>query len=131
MDYRNEISECHLIIERAMMNYACEVLGRASKTAKDYADSMERYLPRFMEQRMGIVVKSIYDILDLKSLQSIYDRIKNNPEWMHYNRHSHASTFTSGLKCYMQFIQSEYYPTQKKLSGLLDEAEKIIVIRRS
>lgn len=121
MDYRNEISERHLIIERAMMSYACEVLGRASKTAKDYAESMERYLPRFMEQRMGIVVKSIYDIHDLKLLQSIYDRIKNNPEWMYYNRHSHASTFTSGLKCYMRFLQSEYYPAQKKLSGSLDE----------
>lgn len=50
---------------------------------------------------------------------------------MYYNHYSHASTFISGLKCYMQFIQSEYYPTQKKLSGLLDETEKIIVIRRS
>lgn len=59
-----------------MMSYTCEVLGRASKTEKDYAESMERYLPGFMELRMDIVVKSIYDILDMKSLQSIYDRIK-------------------------------------------------------
>lgn len=107
---REEISEQHLIIRRAMIKYACEFLGRAPKTAKDYTESMERYLPRFMEKNMGIYVYSIYDILSLKQLQNIYDQITNNAEWMQYNRRSHGSTFTSGLKCYIQFIQSEYYP---------------------
>lgn len=112
---RIEISEYHLIIRRAMIKYACEVLGRAPKTARDYTESMERYLPRFMENKMGIIVNSVYDILDLNVLQSIYDRIKNNHEWMQYNKNSHGSTFTSGLKCYMSFIQSNYYPIQNEL----------------
>lgn len=42
---REEISERHLIIRRAMIKYACEFLGRTPKTAKDYTESMERYLP--------------------------------------------------------------------------------------
>lgn len=120
MKDRIDICEQHLIIREALKKYACEVLGRAPKTAKDYTESLERYLPRFMETRMGIVVNSIYDILDLNRLQNIYDRIKNNREWMSYNTHSHASTFTSGLKCYMQFIQSDYYPVKKELSKSLD-----------
>lgn len=113
---RINISERHLIIQKAMIDFACNVLNRAPKTAKDYTESMERYLPRFMERNMGIQVCSIYDILDLDRLQDIYDRIKNNQEWMSFNKRSHASTFTSGLKCYMQFIQSEYYPFGKNNS---------------
>lgn len=120
MKDRIDICEQHLMVRRAMIKYACEVLGRAPKTAKDYTESMERYLPRFMEDKMGIVVGSIYDILDLDQLQNIYDRIRNNREWMAYNAHAHASTFTSGLKCYMQFIQSDYYPVKKKLPEPLD-----------
>lgn len=111
---REEISERHLIIRRAMIKYACDFLGRAPKTAKDYTESMERYLPRFMEKNMGIYVYSIYDIFDLEQLQNIYDKIKNNNEWMQYNKRSHGSTFTSGLKCYIQFIQSDYYPKTKQ-----------------
>ena len=53
---REEISERHLIIRRAMIKYACEFLGRTPKTAKDYTESMERYLPRFMEKNMGLFV---------------------------------------------------------------------------
>lgn len=117
---RLNISERHLIIREAMKRYACDVLGRAPKTVKDYTESMERYLPRFMENNMGIVVGSIYDILDLDKLQNIYDRILNNEEWRSYNIHSHASTFTSGLKCYMQFIQSDYYPGKKVLPKIFD-----------
>lgn len=113
---RINISEQHLIVRRAMIDYACNVMKRAPKTAKDYTESMERYLPRFMEVNMGIKVCSIYDILDLNQLQNIYDRIKDNQKWMSFNKHSHASTFTSGLKCYMQFIQSEYYPFSKTKS---------------
>ena len=114
MKDRIDICEKHLIIREALKKFACEVLGRAPKTAKDYTESMERYLPRFMESNMGIVISSIYDILDLNQLQNIYDRIRNNREWMSYNTHAHASTFTSGLKCYMQFIQSDYYPVKEK-----------------
>lgn len=114
MKDRIHICERHLIIRNALKRYACEILCRAPKTAKDYTESLERYLPRFMENKMGIVVNSIYDILDLNQLQNIYDRIKSNKEWMEYNRHAHASTFTSGLKCYMQFIQSDYYPVKEK-----------------
>lgn len=120
---RINISERHLIIREAMIRYVCEELQRAPKTAKDYTESMERYLPRFMEGNMNIVVDSIYDILDLKLLQNIYDRIKNNREWMRYNQRSHASTFTSGLKCYMQFIQSPYYPTKEELLVPVDTKE--------
>lgn len=114
MKDRIDISEKHLIIREALKKFACEVLGRAPKTAKDYTESMERYLPRFMGNNMGIVIGSIYDIHDLNQLQNIYDRIRNNREWMAYNTHAHASTFTSGLRCYMQFIQSDYYPVKEK-----------------
>ena len=71
MKDRIDISEKHLIIREALKKFACEVLGRAPKTAKDYTESMERYLPRFMENNMGIVIGSIYDIHDLNQLQNI------------------------------------------------------------
>ena len=71
MKDRIDICEKHLIIREALKKFACEVLGRAPKTAKDYTESMERYLPRFMESNMGIVISSIYDILDLNQLQNI------------------------------------------------------------
>ena len=107
---RLNISEEHFIIRRALMKFAQEVLGRSSKTAKDYTESMERYLPRFMEEKMNIFVQSIYDVHDLAFLQSIHDQIINNQEWKKYNQNKHASTFTSGLKCYIRFHQSDYYP---------------------
>lgn len=107
---RLNISEEHMIIRRAMMKFAQEVLGRSPKTAKDYTETMERYLPRFMESRMNIYVFSIYDVHDLALLQQIHDRILDNKEWKEYNQKKHACTFTSGLKCYIQFHQSDYYP---------------------
>ena len=52
------------------MKFAQEVLGRSPKTAKDYTESMERFLPRFMEEYMNIYVYSIYDVHDLEFLQN-------------------------------------------------------------
>lgn len=107
---RLKISEEHTIIRQAMIRFAQEVLGRASKTAKDYTESMERFLPRFMENYMNINVQSIYDVHDLEFLQNIHDQIKNKQEWKEYNAKKHGCTFTSGLKCYIEFHQSDYYP---------------------
>lgn len=113
-----------MIIREAMINYACQVLGRSPKTAKDYTESMERYLPRFMKTYMSIEnVESIYDIHELKQLESIYNRIKENREWMEINQRSHGSTFTSGLKCYMKFIQSDYYPFKEERHILFDSTK--------
>lgn len=107
---RLNISEEHIIIRQAMIRFAQDVLRRAPKTAKDYTESMERFLPRFMENYMNINVQSIYDVHDLEFLQNIHDQIKNKKEWKEYNAKKHGCTFTSGLKCYIEFHQSEYYP---------------------
>jgi hypothetical protein len=74
---RLNIPEEHIIIRQAMISFAQDVLRRALKTAKDYTESMERFLPRFMEDYMNINVLSIYNIHDLEFLQSIHDQIKN------------------------------------------------------
>lgn len=105
------LSQHHQVIHDQMIKFACNVLGRSYKTAHDYTESMERYLPRFMRNFMHLEnsTDSIYDIVNLEYLNFIYDSIKNNDEWNQYNKNSHASTLTSGLKCYIQFIQSEYY----------------------
>ena len=116
---RLNISEEHIIIRRALMKFAQDVLGRSPKTAKDYTESMERFLPRFMEKYMNINVYSIYDVHDLEFLQNIHDQIKNKTEWKEYNARKHGSTFTSGLKCYIEFHQSDYYP-----SKLYDKVEQ-------
>ena len=74
---RLKVSEEHILIRQALMKFAQEVLGRSPKTAKDYTESMERFLPRFMEKYMNIKVYSIYDVHDLEFLQNIHDQIKN------------------------------------------------------
>lgn len=107
---RLKISEEHILIRQALVKFAQEVLGRSPKTAKDYTESMERFLPRFMEKYMNINVYSIYDVHDLEFLQNIHDQIKNKQEWKEYNARKHGCTFTSGLKCYIAFHQSDYYP---------------------
>lgn len=38
MKDRIDICEKHLIIREALKKFACEVLGRAPKTAKDYTE---------------------------------------------------------------------------------------------
>ena len=101
----------HQVIHDAFILYTENVVGRSPKTAKDYTESMERYLPRFMRDRMKIEgVQSIYDIKDVKFMQQIHDDIIANKEWAAYNQKSHASTFTSGLKRYIEFYQSAYFP---------------------
>ena len=110
---RLKVSEEHILIRQALMKFAQEVLGRSPKTAKDYTESMERFLPRFMEKYMNIKVYSIYDVHDLEFLQNIHDQIKNKQEWKEYNARKHGCTFTSGLKCYIEFHQSDYYPFKR------------------
>ena len=117
---RLKLSEEHILIRQALMKFAQEVLGRSPKTAKDYTESMERFLPRFMEKYMNINVYSIYDVHDLEFLQNIHDQIKNKQEWKEYNARKHGCTFTSGLKCYIEFHQSDYYPF--KVCGKLEQA---------
>lgn len=106
------LTQRHQVIHDQMIKFACNVLGRSNKTANDYAESMERYLPRFMKNFMHIenAASSIYDIMNIEYLNYLYDSIKKNEVWNQYNKHSHASTLTSGLRCYILFIQSEYYP---------------------
>lgn len=123
-----KISEEHMIIRRAMMTFAQEVLGRSPKTSKDYTESMERYLPRFMENYMGIHVPSIYDEHDLAFLQEIHDKIRNNAEWNEYNKKKHACTFTSGLKCYIQFLQSDYYPFKRNVATISEEEQSFVFV---
>ena len=106
------LSQRHQLVHNRLIQFACEVLGRSPKTDKDYTETLERYLPRFMKNAMHInnSVDSVYDIINMDYLQFWHDSICNNENWNQYNKHSHASTFTSGLKCYIKFIQSEYYP---------------------
>ncbi len=97
-------------IREAYVNFICNVQKKAPRTAKHFYESMERYLPRFMEENMNINVHSIYEITDVKILQMIYDSILSQPEWKQYNKHSRGSTMTLGIKYYIALLQSEYYP---------------------
>lgn len=91
----------NLLIEYATTVYVVKGGGNASpKTAKDYCESMERYLPKEAKNRFGIdFPQTAYDVLDVNRLQQIHDIIDENPEWKEYDRISHGSTFRGGLKC--------------------------------
>ena len=104
------LSMHEMTIREAYMNFICNVQKKAPRTAKHFYESMERYLPRFMETNMNIHVHCIYEITDVNTLQMIHDRILSRPEWKQYNQDSRGSTMTSGLKSYIALLKSEYYP---------------------
>ena len=107
---RLALSNHEMIIREAYVNFICNVQNKKPRTAKHFYESMERYLPRFMEEKMNINVHSIYEITNIGTLQMIHDRILNTPEWKQYNEHSRGSTMTLGLRYYIALLKSEYYP---------------------
>lgn len=112
---RLKLSAREEVIRKAFVYFICEVQKKSPKTAKHYYESMERYLPRFIEEKMSFYVHSIYDITDVKILQDIHDNILNKPEWKYINSHSHGSTFTLGLRSYIALLKSEHYPFPDKV----------------
>lgn len=104
------LTEFQQIIHNLLIVYAESVLGRTSKTARDYTESMERYLPKEARFRFGIEFpETAYDVLDVNELQKVHDIIEENSEWKEYDRISHGSTFRSGLKCLIAMKQDEEF----------------------
>lgn len=110
-----------LFIEYATQVYTVKGGGHASKkTAKDYSESMERYLPKEARTQFGIdFPQTAYDILDINRLQQIHDLIEENPEWKDYDKVSHASTFRSGLKCLIALKSDMAFLNSKGISQTL------------
>lgn len=118
---RLKISNREMVIREALVKFVCEAHKKRPSTAKHIYESMERYLPRFMEKHMGIYVHTIYDITDIDQLQDIRESILATPSWKQINVKSHGSTFTIGLKYYTMFLQSEYYPFHLDNDAVIEE----------
>lgn len=118
-----ELTEFQKLVHELLIEYATTVYvvkggGNASlKTAKDYCESMERYLPKEAISRFGIdFPQTAYDVLDVNRLQQVHDIIDQNPEWKEYDKISHGSTFRGGLKCLIALKNDLAFLNHKRIA---------------
>lgn len=111
-----ELNDYQKLMHDLLLEYACTAFvirgGKHAsfKTAKDYTESLERYLPKEAKTRFHIVFpETAYDVLDVNRLQEIQDIINANPEWKLYDRKSHGSTFRRGLQCLIELKKDKMF----------------------
>lgn len=107
-----------LLIAYATNAYAAANAGRALalKTAKEYAASMEQYLPKDAKVRFGIdFPDTAYDVIDVNELRRVHDMIENKPEWKKYDIKSHGSTYRGGLKCLIAMREDTAFLQKNKI----------------
>ena len=92
------------IIRGEFIAYLRNVVGRKGKTPIHLTDSLERRVSVFTRENVDSGFSCIYDYKDIELLELILDRLKDDAEWMVYNKR-HASTLTSGLQHYINFLQ--------------------------
>lgn len=99
------------IIREEFVAYLRNVVGRRGKTPVHLTDSLERRVSVFARENGGYPeFTCVYDYQDVELLELILGRLRNNADWMAYNKR-HASTLTSGLQHYIKFLQ--YRNTQE------------------
>lgn len=94
----------HQQIHHAFSEYVCQKHHLAAKTAEHFTMTLERYLPRFLNQHQIDSHSSIYDITPPDRLEQIRQQILQQPEWKKFDQKSHGSTFVSSLKYYRLYL---------------------------
>ena len=121
VDKMKELSAFQQKMHDLLIEYATSIYPprpRAQKTAKDYTESLERYLPKEAKNRFGIdFPDTAYDIKQISELQRIHDMIEDNPEWKKYDQVCHASTFRSGLKCLISMLSDKNFMSEHNVFG--------------
>ena len=81
--------------------YLVDVVGL--KTPEHLTESLERRAQIFARENIGASFTCVYDYSDTSFIQKILDDLKNNSDWMHYNKR-HAGTITNSLQHYINFL---------------------------
>lgn len=96
----------------AFISYLRNVVGRKGKTPIHLTDSLERRIQIFARECVDPSFTCAYDYQDPVLFEQILQKLKDNVEWMSYNKR-HASTLTSSLHHYANYLQHNgaYEPT--------------------
>lgn len=89
------------IIHKEFTRYLVEVVGL--KTPEHLTESLERRAQIFVRENINKSFTCVYDYSDTSFIQEILDDMKNNPDWMHYNKR-HAGTITNSIRHYINFL---------------------------
>ena len=92
--------------------YLNSVANLKGKTPTHLTESLERRVQIFARENVDTSFTCVYDYSDSSFLQRIFENLRNNTEWMAYNKR-HAVTLTSSLQHYIQFL--EYRKSNKIL----------------
>ena len=84
--------------------YLNSVANLKGKTPTHLTESLERRVQIFARENVDTSFTCVYDYSDSSFLQRIFENLRNNTEWMAYNKR-HAVTLTSSLQHYIQFLE--------------------------
>lgn len=80
--------------------YLVNIVGL--KAPEHITESLERRAQIFARENVDASFTCVYDYSDTSFIQRILDDLKNNPEWMYYNKR-HVGTITNSLRHYVNF----------------------------
>lgn len=89
------------IIHNQFKNYLVKVVGL--KAPEHITESLERRVQIFIRENIDASFTCVYDYSDITFVQKILAELKNNTDWMHYNKR-HAGTITNSLRHYINFL---------------------------
>ena len=81
--------------------YLTDVVGL--KAPEHITESLERRVQIFARENIDTSFTCVYDYSNMSFIQRIFDDLKNNSDWMHYNKR-HAGTISNSLRHYIKFL---------------------------
>ena len=81
--------------------YLADVVGL--KAPEHITESLERRVQIFARENIDASFTCVYDYSNMSFIQRIFDDLKNNSDWMHYNKR-HAGTISNSLRHYIKFL---------------------------
>ncbi len=97
------LSQTQEQVRNEFKNYLFQIVGLRGKTPQHLTESLERRVQIFARQHVDSQFTCAYDYRDVTYIQQVLDKLRENDEWMDYNRRN-GVTLTSSLTHYMEFL---------------------------
>lgn len=88
--------------EQSFLDYAVKLLN--VNTAQSYARTIRQHLDFYIREHIDTTFKSLFNIIDRETLNSIADDLKSNEDFREYNREKH-NIYTASLNRYLDFAE--------------------------